>query len=66
VLISPRYIPDGNSKFGAISIESPQAGEQSILRFRLFVDGEEAWQNVLLSPPVASGRGNRIKDALWG
>jgi len=58
-----KYIPAGNSKVGAITIENT-VSDQSIFKFRLFVDGIEAWSNVLLSPPTVSG--NRIKDALWG
>lgn len=59
-----RYIPNGNSKFGAISIENPEASDQSVLKFRLFVDGKEEWSTVLLSPPL--GAGKRRMDALWG
>ncbi|KAH8805935.1 alkaline phosphatase family protein-like protein [Xylogone sp. PMI_703] len=60
-----RYIPEGNSKFGAITIENPEAGDQSILKFRLYVDGAEAWTSIILSPPAVSGSA-RLKDALWG
>lgn len=49
-----RYIPNGNSKFAAISIENPSSTEQSILKFKLFVDGKEKWQHVLLSPSTTS------------
>ena len=59
-----KYIPDGLSKFGAVEIETLRGGEQSLLRFRLFVDGEEAWEYVLSSPP--GGRKGRGKDAVWG
>ncbi|KFY35453.1 hypothetical protein V494_05909 [Pseudogymnoascus sp. VKM F-4513 (FW-928)] len=59
-----KYIPDGNSKFGSVTIESPQASEQSILKFRLFVNGEEEWDSILLSPPMLKGKG-RSKDVLW-
>jgi len=59
-----KYIPNGNFKLGAITIENTSS-DQSILRFRLYVDGNEAWSSVLLSPPAISG--NRWgKDALWG
>ncbi|TVY85158.1 hypothetical protein LSUE1_G000666 [Lachnellula suecica] len=59
-----KYIPQGNSKLGAITIENA-ASDQSILKFRLYVDGVEAWSSALLSPPTISG--NRWgKDALWG
>ncbi|OWP05354.1 alkaline phosphatase family protein [Marssonina coronariae] len=59
-----KYVPDGNSKLGAITIENTSS-DQSILRFRLYVDGIEAWSSVLLSPPAIAG--NRwSKDAIWG
>ncbi|KAG9244942.1 alkaline phosphatase family protein-like protein [Calycina marina] len=59
-----KYIPLGNSKVGAITIEEAST-DQSSLKFRLYVDGMETWSSVLLSPPV--GRGSRrSKDALWG
>ena len=52
-----RYIHKGNSKFGAITIENLEGGEQSSLKYRLFVDGEEVWNTVVLSPPpTGSGR----------
>ncbi|CZS97035.1 related to alkaline phosphatase family protein [Rhynchosporium agropyri] len=59
-----KYIPDGNSKLGAVTIENTSS-DQSILKFRLYVDGVEAWSSVILSPPTIAG--NRwSKDALWG
>jgi alkaline phosphatase D len=64
MLIGRRYIPTGNSKLGAITIEN-KSSDQSILKFRLFVDGVESWSSVLLSPPAVSG-GGWSKDALWG
>jgi alkaline phosphatase D len=59
-----RYIASGNSKLGSISIENT-VSDQSILKFRLYIDGVEAWSSVLLSPPKSSGS-KRGKDALWG
>ncbi|KAE8449638.1 hypothetical protein EG329_007968 [Mollisiaceae sp. DMI_Dod_QoI] len=59
-----KYIPNGNSKLGAITIENTSS-DQSILKFRLYVDGIEAWSSVLLSPPTITGR-RWGKDALWG
>jgi len=59
-----KYIPAGNSKLGAITIENT-ASDQSILKFRLYVDGVEAWSSVILSPPSISGS-RWGKDALWG
>jgi len=64
ILTTCRYIPDGNSKLGSVTIENTSS-DQSILKFRLYVDGVETWSSVLLSPPTISG--NRwTKDALWG
>ena len=60
-----KYLPDGNSKFGAVEISNLAGGEQSFLKFRLFVDGEEVWDYVVTSPPAVTGRG-RGKDAVWG
>jgi len=63
-----KYLPDGNSKFGAVEIENLAGGEQSVLKFRLFVDGEEVWGHSISSPP-AGGRGKgrgRGRDAVWG
>lgn len=60
-----KYVPDGNSKFGAIEIEEVEGGEQSLLRFKLFVDGALAWEYVLMTPPSGERRG-RERDAVWG
>jgi hypothetical protein len=45
---------------GAITIENT-ASDQSILKFRLYVDGIEAWSSVLLSPSTTTGS-SRSKD----
>ncbi len=50
-----RYIYKGNSKFGAVTIENLEGGDQSSLKYRLYVDGEEAWNTVILSPPTPAG-----------
>ncbi|KAL9130257.1 MAG: hypothetical protein Q9217_001507 [Psora testacea] len=60
-----KYLPDGNSKFGAVELEEVKGGEQGLLRFRLFVDGVETWQYVLMTPPAVAGDGMG-KDAIWG
>lgn len=60
-----KYIPDGNSKFGAVSISNPSTSDQSILHYRLFVDGKESWSYTITTPPDVSG-GARSKDAIWG
>ncbi|KAK4453187.1 alkaline phosphatase D [Podospora aff. communis PSN243] len=51
-----KYINKGNSKFGAITIENLEQGDQSSLKYRLFIDGKEVWNTVLLSPLVATGK----------
>lgn len=48
-----KYVPDGNSKFGAVELEN--LGERGRLRFRLFVDGREGWGCELVTP----GRGGK-------
>ena len=60
-----RYIPDGNYKFGALTITTPRASEQSLLQYRLFVDGDESWSYMITTPPAVHGAG-RGKDAIWG
>lgn len=58
-----KYVPDGNSKFGAVEVMGGK-GDQGVMRFRLFVDGEEVWDHVLTTgPTVIGGRGS---DAVWG
>jgi len=60
-----KYLPDGNSKFGAVEITSPDHSEQSLLKYRLFIDGKEAWTHVISTPPLRDGS-KRAKDAVWG
>ncbi|KAL1303006.1 hypothetical protein AAFC00_003322 [Neodothiora populina] len=60
-----KYVPDGNSKFGALTISTPTASDQSMLHYRLFVDGQESWSYTVLTPPTVHGSG-RGKDAIWG
>jgi alkaline phosphatase D len=60
-----KYLPDGNSKFGAVEITTPEHGEQSFVNYRLFVDGKEAWTHVISTPPGRGGS-HRAKDAVWG
>ena len=60
-----RYHPRGNSKFGAIELSTPPKSDQSILRYRLFVDGKETWSYFLQSPVKGNVVG-RAKDAVWG
>lgn len=60
-----KYLPDGNSKFGAVEITAPDHSEQSLLNYRLFIDGKEAWTHVISTPPTRDGS-KRAKDAVWG
>ncbi|KXX72792.1 Alkaline phosphatase D [Madurella mycetomatis] len=56
-----KYIHKGNSKFGAITIENLEGGDRSSsLKYRLYVDGVEVWNTVVLSPPpvFASSKGS--------
>jgi alkaline phosphatase D len=59
-----KYLPDGNSKFGAVEITAPEASDQSYLNYRLFVDGREEWSHLIATPPAREG-GTRAKDAVW-
>lgn len=47
-----RYIHSGNSKFGSLTIENLAEGEQSSLKYNLYIDGEIVWNTIILSPPV--------------
>ncbi|CAN9226764.1 unnamed protein product [Alternaria sp. RS040] len=60
-----KYLPDGNSKFGAVEVTTPEHGEQSFVNYRLFIDGNEAWTHSISTPPGRSGS-HRAKDAVWG
>lgn len=59
-----RYIPDGNSKFGAITIDTTN-DEQAVLKYRLFVDGKEAWSWVLAAPAMGKQAGSKRKLKNW-
>jgi len=58
-----KYIRDGNSKFGYVEIGQPTLSGQSILTYRLFVDGEEAWSHVLVSAGGIDGAMQRRKGS---
>jgi alkaline phosphatase D len=58
-----RYINTGNSKFGALTIESLEDGDRSSLHYSLYVDGVEAWNTVILTPDVPEGM--RPPTSLW-
>lgn len=62
--VKVKYVNIGNSKFGAITIENLSEGEQSSLKYRLFVDGVEAWNTVVLSPPKTIE--SKASGSFWG
>ncbi|KAI0166792.1 alkaline phosphatase family protein [Hypoxylon sp. FL1284] len=45
-----KYINAGNSKFGVITIEKLSEGDQSSLKYTVFIDGVERWDTIVLSP----------------
>ncbi|KAI1390911.1 alkaline phosphatase family protein [Hypoxylon trugodes] len=57
-----KYINAGNSKFGAITIEKFAQGEQSSLKYTVYIDGVNKWNTVILSPeptqPVKASGGS--------
>lgn len=55
--LARRYINRGNSKFGAITIQNLEDGDQGSLKYRLFVDGKEVWNTMIVSPPVVEEAG---------
>lgn len=57
-----KYRPDGNSKFGAVELENIKGSDQGLLRFRLFIDGDEVWQHILTTPPTHRGQAMNV---LW-
>ncbi|KAK3308167.1 PhoD-like phosphatase-domain-containing protein [Chaetomium strumarium] len=61
-----KYIHKGNSKFGAITIENLSQNEQSSLKYRLFVDGAEVWNTVVLSPPAVVSDKSSFWDRFRG
>lgn len=56
-----RYAPDGNHKFGAVSVRRETGSGQSVLEYRLFIGGEEVWSHLLVAPG-----GLAEADGLWG
>ncbi|GJC81829.1 alkaline phosphatase D [Colletotrichum liriopes] len=56
--IALKYIHSGNSKFGSLTIENLAEGEQSSLKYSLYIDGEVTWNTMILSPPPVSGEKN--------
>jgi alkaline phosphatase D len=69
-----KYLPDGNFKFSAVSLGAPgpdgvgrEGQGQAVLRYKLFVEGEEAWRYTLTTPEGGQGRAGRgVWDSIWG
>ncbi|KAL1876593.1 hypothetical protein VTK73DRAFT_9257 [Phialemonium thermophilum] len=61
-----KYIHNGNSKFGAITIETLEDGQESTLKYRLFVDGVEAWNTLIVSPSTLDNKAPSFWDRLKG
>ena len=69
--VSIKYIPDGNSKLGAIEIKNLEGkGEQkSLLKYSLWTDGKVEWEYMLtsLAPAFTGNRGRgRGYRGIWG
>lgn len=64
--VSIKYLPDGNSKIGAIDLQNlAGVGQQkSLMRYSLYVDGKVAWEYTLTSP-APSFEGHRQSAGGW-
>ncbi|GKT84661.1 alkaline phosphatase family protein [Colletotrichum tofieldiae] len=58
--VALKYIHSGNSKFGSLTIENLAEGEQSSLKYSLYIDGEVTWNTMILSPPRSAERRTRL------
>ncbi|TGZ76404.1 Metallo-dependent phosphatase [Ascodesmis nigricans] len=47
--VAVKYVPDGNVKWGSVTVETG-VKEQAVLKYRLWVDGEERWSVVVTQP----------------
>ncbi|KAJ6155403.1 hypothetical protein N7470_005969 [Penicillium chermesinum] len=54
--VAVKYAPDGNSKFGMIDIAEGDSGEDSVLTYSLYVDGEAVWKYQLSVPLKSDAR----------
>ena len=57
-----RYIPGGSSKFGAFTIENIEG--ESVLHYRLFIDGQERWTTDVVAPAGLPQNENPLAS-LW-
>lgn len=58
-----RYVHNGYSKFGAITIEKDPNSDKSSLSYQLFVDGVPTWNTTILSPERSSDA--KTAGGLW-
>ncbi|KAI0024536.1 alkaline phosphatase family protein [Xylariomycetidae sp. FL0641] len=62
-----KYLNFGNSKFGAITIEKLADGEQSSMKYTVYIDGKEAWKTIVLTPLGVPGKtGGSFWDKIRG
>ena len=64
--VSIKYLPDGNSKVGAIDLQNlAGVGQQkSLMRYSLYVNGKVTWEYTLTSP-APSFEGHRESAGGW-
>ncbi|KAJ9622554.1 uncharacterized protein PV06_01731 [Exophiala oligosperma] len=63
--VAIKYLPDGNSKVGVVEVDNLGGNndlQRSLLRYKLYVDGELAWEYALTSPAEGS---RRPKERGW-
>ncbi|KAI1615653.1 alkaline phosphatase [Exophiala viscosa] len=70
--VAINYLPDGNSKVGAVHIQNLVGDTQrSLLTYSLYIDGNLAWEYALTSPAIgadmakADRRRRRTSGWLW-
>lgn len=67
--VAIKYLPDGNSKIGAIEITNLEGDHvhRSLMKYSLYVDADLAWEYTLTSPgPEFKGYRGGILDSVWG
>ena len=65
--VAIKYLPDGNSKVGVVEISNLGGNnelQRSLLRYKLYIDGELAWEYALTSPAEGSCR-PKERGWLW-
>lgn len=54
----------GNSKFGVITIEKFEDGEQSSLKYTVYIDGVDKWNTIILSPTAVQPE-KKVGGSFW-